>query len=197
MIQKNHIFFHCEEQGIKIHLKPFFIKKVLYGFDRFLNPSDFIVSMDSKSILTGLLISFIIGAAGVFFLNQSNVSRLNSQITNLEDQAEHLNNVIQIKQELIDSQQDIIGAVEVLEAQVETAEAQLVQAQLNATALIGKLHIEVSILNKLAARQTYRAEDPNYVSEINFIGVYGNLSFDEWWELNEGPYEEWLSLVYT
>jgi Tfp pilus assembly protein PilN len=150
--------------------------------------------MDSKSVLTGLLIGFLIGAAGVFFLNQSNISRLNSQITNLEDQAENLDSVIQIKQDLIDSQQDIIDAIEVVEAQMRDTYEDYKQ---NATALILQLQFEISKLNEFAAKQTYRAEDPNYVSEINFIGVYGNLSFEEWWELNKGPYEMWLSLVYT
>ncbi len=156
--------------------------------------------MDSKSVLAGLLVGLLIGAAGVFFVNQSNISRLNSQISALEDQAEYLDEVILIKQNLLDSQQDIIDAVEELEAQADITKAQLEVYEVykqNADALIERLELEVSLLNKLAARQTFRAEDPAYVSEINFLGVYGDLSFDEWWVLNESPYEEWMSLVYT
>ena len=158
------------------------------------------MTMDSKSVLTGLLIGFVIGAAGVFFINQSNISGLNTQISNLEDHAVSLNAVIQIKQDLIDSQQVIIDSVDEIMAQAEITNAQLDVYEAykqNADALIEDLQYEVNILNILAARQTYRAEDPDYVSEINFIGVYGNLSFEEWWELNKGPYEEWMSLVYT
>jgi hypothetical protein len=156
--------------------------------------------MDSKSVLAGLLVGLLIGAAGVFFVNQSNISRLNSQISALEDQAEYLDEVILIKQNLLDSQQDIIDAVEELEAQADVTQDQLEVYEVykqNADALIERLELEVSLLNKLAARQTFRAEDPAYVSEINFLGVYGDLSFEEWWELNERPYEEWMSLVYT
>ena len=158
------------------------------------------MTMDSKSVLTGLLIGFVIGAAGVFFINQSNISGLNTQISNLEDHAVSLNAVIQIKQDLIDSQQVIIDSVDEIMAQAEITNAQLDVYEAykqNADALIEDLQYEVNILNILAARQTYRAEDPDYVSEINFIGVYGNLSFEEWWELNKGPYEEWMSLIYT
>ena len=118
---------------------------------------------------------------------------MNSQITALEDQAEYLDEVIQIKQNLLDSQQDIIDAVEELEAQADITQDQLEVYEVykqNADALIEELNFEIAILNKLAAKQTY-------VSEINFLGVYGNLSFEEWWELNKGPYEEWMSLVYT
>jgi DNA repair exonuclease SbcCD ATPase subunit len=153
--------------------------------------------MDSKSVLAGILVGLLIGAAGVFFVNQSNISRLNSQISALEDQAESLDEVILIKQNLLDSQQDIIDAVEELEAQADITQAQLDVFKQNADAIIEGLELEVSLLNKLAARQTFRAEDPNYVSEINFLGVYGDLSFEEWWELNESPYTEWMSLVYT
>jgi uncharacterized membrane-anchored protein YhcB (DUF1043 family) len=172
----------------------------MFRFDRFLNTFGSIMTMDSKSVLTGLLIGLLIGAVGVFLLNQSNISRLNSQISALDDQAEYLDEVIQIKQNLLDSQQSIIDAIEELEAQADITKAQLdvyaVYKQ-NADALIAELQFDINILNKLAARQTYSAEDPNYVSEINFLGVYGNLSFDDWWELNKGPYEEWMSLVYT
>jgi gas vesicle protein len=169
----------------------------MFRFDRFLNTFGSIMTMDSKSVLTGLLIGLLIGAVGVFLLNQSNISRLNSQISALDDQAEYLDEVIQIKQNLLDSQQSIIDAVEELEAQADITQAQLDVFKQNADALIEGLELEISLLNKLAARQTFRAEDPNYVSEINFLGVYGNLSFDEWWELNESPYKEWMSLVYT
>jgi gas vesicle protein len=172
----------------------------MFRFDRFLNTFGFTMIMDSKSVLSGLLIGLLIGAAGVFFINQSNISRLNSQITALEDQAEYLDEVIQIKQNLLDSQQDIIDVVEELEAQANITQGQLEVYEVykqNADALIEELNFEITILNKLAAKQTYSAEDPTYVSEINFLGVFGNLSFEEWWELNKGPYEEWMSLVYT
>jgi len=175
----------------------FSIKTVIFRFDRFLNTFDFTRIMDSKSVLAGLLIGLLIGAAGVFLINQSNISRLNSQISALEDQAVYLDEVIQIKQNLLDSQQDIIDAVEELEAQADITQAQLEVYKQNADALKEELNIEIALLNKLAARQTYRAEDPTYVSEINFLGVYGNLDFEEWWELNKGPYGEWMSLVYT
>ena len=175
----------------------FSIKTVIFRFDRFLNTFDFTMIMDSKSVLAGLLIGLLIGAAGVFLINQSNISRLNSQISALEDQAVYLDEVIQIKQNLLDSQQDIIDAVEELEAQADITQAQLEVYKQNADALKEELNIEIALLNKLAARQTYRAEDPTYVSEINFLGVYGNLDFEEWWELNKGPYGEWMSLVYT
>ncbi len=176
------------------------MKTVMSRFDRFLNTFDFTMIMDSKSVLAGLVIGLLIGAAGVFFVNQSNISRLNSQISALEDQAESLDEVILIKQNLLDSQQDIIDAVEELEAQADITQDQLEVYEVykqNADALIEELQLQVSLLNKLAARQTFRAEDPNYVSEINFLGVYGNLSFEDWWELNKGPYTEWMSLVYT
>ena len=129
----------------------------------------------------------------MFFINQSNISKLNSQISALEDQAEYLNEAIQINQELIDSQQVIIDSVDEITAQANITKAQLAVYEVymqNADALI-------DLLNKVAARQTYRAEDPSYVSEVNFIGVFGDLSFEDWWELNKGPYEEWYSLVYT
>lgn len=172
----------------------------MFRFDRFLNTFDFTKIMDSKSVLAGLLVGLLIGAAGVFFVNQSNISRLNSQISALEDQAEYLDEVILIKQNLLDSQQDIIDAVEELETQADITRDQLEVYEVykqNADALIEELNFEITILNKLAARQTFRAEDPTYVSEINFLGVYGNLSFEDWWELNKGPYTEWMSLVYT
>lgn len=164
--------------------------------------------MDNKSIVIGLVAGILIGALGIYVLDNSKISRLNNQISSLETENELLTEAVDIKQDVIDQQQVALDAIEELQTQYDLMQDQLEDWEIyrtNSEALIAKLTNDVVLLNYLYAAQTYRAEDAlthlhgydsSYESLINFNSVYAGLSFVEWWEINGGPYEEWRPLVY-
>jgi len=164
--------------------------------------------MEYRDIAIGAVIGILIGAAAIFMINQSKISKLNKAVDELEAGIDSLNEALDAKQAIIDSQEDAIGAVEALQAEIEAKDAAIEEYlayQEGVEALIEELTDDVNQLNLLYAIQTYRAEEaltllhdylPEYESKINFSAVYGDLSFEEWWEINRGPVEEWSRLVY-
>jgi hypothetical protein len=164
--------------------------------------------MDNKSIIIGLVAGILVGALGIYVLDNSKISRLNNQISSLETENELLTDAVDIKQDVIDQQQVALDAIGELQTQYDLMQGQLEDWETyrtNSEALIAKLTGDVELLNYLYALQTYNAEnaltklhdyDPSYESHININSVYAGLSFVEWWEINGGPYEEWGPLVF-
>ncbi|UCD45356.1 MAG: hypothetical protein JSV27_02320 [Candidatus Bathyarchaeota archaeon] len=164
--------------------------------------------MDNKSIVIGLVAGILVGALGIFVLDNSKISRLNNQISSLETENQLLTDAVDIKQDVIDQQQIALDAIEDLQTQYELMQGQLEDWETyktNSEALIAKLTSDVELLNYLYAAQTYRAEealthlhgyDSSYESLINFNSVYAGLSFVDWWNINGGPYEDWRPYVY-
>ena len=161
-----------------------------------------ILDMDPKPILIGLVIGFLLGASGIYVVNQSKISKLNKQVDALEVQEEQLNEVISNKQTIIDSQEQ---AVEALQNENQAKDTLIAEYE----KLIDELVEKYNLLNFMSARQTYRAEkalhllheylpeyEPEYEPMTEFVQVFGDLSFTEWWELYSGPFEEWYQFVY-
>ena len=164
--------------------------------------------MEYRDIGIGIVIGILIGAIGVFIVNQSKISKLNKEAEDLREGVDLLNEALDAKQELLDAQEEALEGVEALQAEVEAKDL-VIQGyeayQESAEILIDKLKVDVNSLNVLYAAQVYRAEEaltllhdylPEYEPKINFASVYGDLSFEEWWKINGGPYEEWMSIVY-
>jgi uncharacterized membrane-anchored protein YhcB (DUF1043 family) len=164
--------------------------------------------MEYRDIAIGIVIGILIGAIGVFIVNQSKISKLNKEAEDLREGVDLLNEALDAKQELLDAQEEAIEAAEALQDEVDAQEL-VIQGyeayQEGAETLIDKLKVDVNSLNFLYAAQVYRAEEaltllndylPDYEPRISFASVYGDLSFEEWWEINGGPYEEWMSIVY-
>lgn len=162
--------------------------------------------MDNKSIVIGLVAGILVGALGIYVLDNSKISRLNNQISSLETENDLLTVAVDIKQDVIDQQQVALDAIEELQTQYDLNKLEDWEIyRTNSEALIAKLSNDVGFLNYLSALQTYNAEDAltklhdydsSYESLINFNSVYAGLSFVEWWSINSGPYEEWWPLVY-
>lgn len=53
--------------------------------------------MDTKNILIGLVIGILVGADGIFMVDQSRLSNLNKQVKALETEVEQLNEVTSAK----------------------------------------------------------------------------------------------------
>ena len=169
------------------------------------------LDIDPKTILIGLVIGFLLGAGGIYVVNRSKISQLNKEVDALEFQVEQLNEVISNKQTIIDSQEDAIQAVEALQNEIQAKDtliAEYEKYKQTAEKLIGELE-KYNIVNFMCARQTYRAEkalyllhehlpeyEPEYEPRAEFVSVFGDLSFTEWWELYSGPFEEWYPFVY-
>lgn len=162
--------------------------------------------MDPKTILIGLVIGFLVGASGIYVVNQSKISQLNKQVDALEIQVEQLNEMISSQQTIIDSQKDAVQAVEALQNEIQAKDTLIAEYE----KLLDGLAEEYSIVNFMCARQTYRAEkalnllhdylpeyEPEYAPIVEFELVFGDLSFTEWWDLYEGPFEEWYGFVYS
>ena len=162
-------------------------------------------TLDPKTILIGLVIGFLLGASGIYVVNQSKISQLNKQVDALELQREQLNEVISSKQAIIDLQEDAFKAVEALQNEIQAKDTVIAESE----KLIDEIVKEYNILNIVCARQTYRAEKalyllhehlPEYEPEdeprAEFVSIFGDLSFTEWWELYKGPFEEWYQFVY-
>jgi len=151
--------------------------------------------METKDILIGVVIGALIGAVGIYVVNLSRFSQLNKQIESLDD-------VISSQQEIIDTQEEAIIMVDALTLEVNTSRALIKQYEEymeSADALTEKLREDYNVLNVLCALQTYKLEEALTQlnqSEIEFSFVYGNLSFEDWWEINRGPIEEWWNRVY-
>jgi uncharacterized membrane-anchored protein YhcB (DUF1043 family) len=164
--------------------------------------------MEYRDIAIGVVIGVLIGATAIFMINQSKISRLNKASEDLETVIDSLNEALDAKQAIIDAQEDAIGAVAALEAEIDAKDSVIEGYEVyqeSAEVLIAELTLKVDQLNVLYAEKVYRAEEaltllhdylPEYEPKINFSAVYGDLSFEEWWEINGGPPEEWLSLVY-
>ena len=164
--------------------------------------------MEYRDIAIGIVIGILIGAIGVFIVNQSKISKLNKEAEDLREEGVLLNEALDAMQLQLDAQEEAIEAAEALQDEVDAQEL-VIQGyeayQSSAEILIQELTEDVSTLNILYASQVYRAEEaltllheylPEYEPKINFASVYGDLSFEDWWEINGGPAEEWLSLVY-
>lgn len=151
--------------------------------------------MDTKNIAIGLVVGVLIGTLGIYAVDLSRFSQLNKQIESLDDQ-------IASQQEVIDTQEEAIIMVDALTLEVNTSRTLIKQYEEymeSADALKEKLREDYNILNVLCALQTYKLEEALTElnqSEIEFSFVYGDLSFEDWWEINKGPLEEWWSIVY-
>jgi uncharacterized membrane-anchored protein YhcB (DUF1043 family) len=157
--------------------------------------------MDTKNIAIGLVVGVLIGALGIYAVDMSRFDQLNKQIKSLDDQITSL-------QHIIDTQEEAVAMVDALALEVNTSRVLIKQYEeykKTAEELIAKLTDDSNKLNYLYAAQTYRAEealtvlntyDENYEPGTDFYWVYGNLSFQDWWEINGGPFEEWTRLVY-
>ena len=167
------------------------------------------LDIDPKTILIGLVIGFLLGAGGIYVVNRSKISQLNKEVDALEFQVE------QLKQTIIDSEEDAIQAVEALQNEIQAKDTLIAEYEnykQTAEKLIDELVENVekyNLVNIMCARQTYRAEkalyllhehlpeyEPEYEPRAEFVSVFGDLSFTEWWELYSGPFEEWYSFVY-
>jgi gas vesicle protein len=164
--------------------------------------------MEYRDIAIGIVIGILIGAAGVFLVNQSKISKLNREADDLREEGVLLNEALDAMQVQLDAQEEALEAAEALQDEVEAQELVIQGYEAykeSAESLIAELTVDVNTLNILYASQVYRAEEAltllhdylsEYESKINFASVYGDLSFEEWWEINGGPAEVWLSLVY-
>jgi len=157
--------------------------------------------MDTKNIVMGLVIGVLVGAVGIYAVDQSRFSQLSKQIKSLED-------LIDSQQDIIDSQEAAVLIVDTLRAEVNASRELIKEYEdykESADTLIEKLTEDYTRLNILCAQQTYRLEealtqlnnyDPEYEPGTEFSFVFGDLSFEDWWEINGGPFEEWWSRVY-
>lgn len=151
--------------------------------------------METKDVLIGVVIGALIGAVGIYIVNMPRVSQMNRQIEALEDQVQQLDDATSSLQEVIDSQEARIMMVDVLEEELNATRELAEGYQEYALTLT----LEYELLNQLCAQQTYKLEEALTQlnqSEIEFSFVYGNLSFEDWWEINKSPLEEWWNLVY-
>ncbi len=151
--------------------------------------------METKDILIGVVIGALIGAVGIYVVNMPRVSQLNRQAEALEDQVQQLEDVVSAQQGVIDSQEARIVMVDALEEELNATRALAEGYQEYALTLT----LEYELLNKMCAEQTYKLEEALTQlnqSEIEFSFVYGDLSFEDWWEINKRPFEEWWNLVY-
>jgi len=157
--------------------------------------------MDTKNIVIGLVIGVLVGAVGIYAVDQSRFSQLSKQIKSLED-------LVDSQQEIIDSQEAAVLIVDTLRAEVNASRELIKEYEdykESADAMIEKLTEDYNILNILCAQRTYRLEealtqlnkyDPEYEPGTEFSFVYGDLSFEDWWKINGGSFEEWWSRVY-
>jgi len=157
--------------------------------------------MDTKNIVIGLVIGILVGAVGIYAVDMSRFSQLNKQIKSLEDLTDS-------QQEIIDAQEAAVLIVDTLRAEINASHELIKEYEEykeSADALIAKLREDYNILNFLCAQRTYKLEealtqlnqyDPEYEPGIEFSFVYGNLSFEDWWEINGGPLEVWWGRVY-
>lgn len=157
--------------------------------------------METKDIVIGLVIGVLIGAGGIFLVDQSRLSNLNKQAKALETQVDQLNEVISAKDEIITAQEEAVIMNEALQEELNASRSLISRA----SALIVQLSEDYNKTNYLCAHQTYKAEEaltllnqylPEYEPGCEFSFVYGLLSFEDWWEINKGPLEEWWRLVY-
>ncbi len=150
--------------------------------------------MDTKNIVIGLVIGVLIGAVGLYAIDMSRFSQLSKQIKSLED-------LVDSQQDVIDSQEAAILMVDTLRAEVNASRELITELEeykeSAARALLA--------LNFLCAQQTYKLEealtqlnkyDPEYEPGAEFSFVFGDLSFEDWWDINGGSFEEWWSKVY-
>jgi gas vesicle protein len=151
--------------------------------------------METKDILIGVVIGALIGAVGIYLVNMPRVSQLNTQVKALQDQVQQLEDAVSAQQVLIDLQEARIIMVDALEEELNATRDLAEEYQEYALTLT----LEYELLNKMCAEQTYKLEEALTQlnqSEIEFSFVYGNLSFEDWWEINKGPLEEWWNIVY-
>lgn len=156
----------------------------------------------SKNIIIGLVIGILIGAGAIYVIDQSRVSQLNKQIDSLETEAEQLNDVIALKDDLLATQEEAIQALDALEEEVDAKDALVGQLQV----LLEEVIKNFNTVNMLAAHQTYELEhaltqlheyDPEVEPGTEILYVYGDSSFEDWWETWKGmPWEDWWSFVY-
>ena len=160
-----------------------------------------LLSMETKDILIGVVIGALIGAVGIYLVNMPRISQLDRQVKALDDQVQQLENVVSTQKEVIDSQEARIIMIDALEEELNSTRDLADEYEEYALALTR----DYNVLNLLCAQRTYRLEealtqlnqyDPEYEPGIEFSFVYGNLSFEDWWEINGGPFEEWWSRVY-
>ena len=151
--------------------------------------------METKDILIGVVIGALIGAVGIYIVNMPRVSQLNRQVEALDDQVQQLEDVVSAQQGVIDSQEARIIMVDALEEELNATRDLAEEYQEYALTLT----LEYELLNKMCAQQTYKLEEALTQlnqSEIEFSFVYGDLSFEDWWEINKSPLEHWWRIVY-
>jgi hypothetical protein len=164
--------------------------------------------MEYRDIAIGIVIGILIGAAGVFLVNQSKISKLNKEAEDLREESVLLNEALDAMQLQLDAQEEAIAAAEALQDELDAQELVIqgyVAYQTSAEILIQELTADYNSLNILYASEVYKAQEaltllheylPEYEPEINFAAVYGDLEFDEWWDINGGSHEVWMSLVF-
>jgi gas vesicle protein len=151
--------------------------------------------METKDILIGVVIGALIGAVGIYLVNMPRVSQMNTQVKALQDQVKQLEDAVSAQQVLIDSQEARIIMVDALEEELNATRDLAEEYQEYALTLT----LEYELLNKMCAQQTYKLEEALTKlnqSEIEFSFVYGDLSFEDWWEINKSPLEQWWRIVY-
>lgn len=151
--------------------------------------------MESKSILIGILLGIVVGGAGAYFVVTQSRKR----------EMDALKDVIDTAENLIDAKDEVIASINVtvIALQDELDAAHVIIDDYEEYKEVAENIIQ--FLNYQYAIQTYRAEYalyflheylPEYKPVCDVEEVYGNLSFEEWWEIYGGPYEEWIKIVY-
>lgn len=151
--------------------------------------------MESKSILIGILIGIVVGGAGAYFA----LARV------YQNEIDALEEVVDAAENLMDAKDEVIAAANItvtaLQSELEAA-YDIIDDYENYEEAAENM---IQYINYKCAVQTYRAEYalyllheylPEYEPVCDVEEVYGDLSFEEWWEIYGGPYEEWIKIVY-
>jgi len=165
--------------------------------------------MEQKNIIIGLVIGVLIGAIGIYLINQSKISQLNKQISALESEAESLNDVISNNEEIIEAKTITVNSLQDELKAKDDLIAEYEEYKQNAELLVSDIVEDFNIVNYMCARQTYRAEkalnllvehlpeyEPEHEPISDFEWVFGEMPFEDWWDQFGGPFENWYKYVY-
>lgn len=151
--------------------------------------------MESKSILIGIVLGIIVGGAGAYFV----------RMRVYQDEIDALKEVIDAAEKLANAKDEVIAAnnMTIISLQYELDAAHIIVDDYEKYRESAENMIQ--FLNYKCAVQTYRAEYalyllhgylPEYEPVCDVQEVYGALSFEEWWEIYGGLYDEWIKIVY-
>jgi hypothetical protein len=132
--------------------------------------------MESRQLAKGIIIGFIIGALLIYGINSIMNTNLRNEITILRKDIELKDELITSLEEAYESSKDLIDARNsMIDSQQELIETLTYNS--------ARQDYQIALIESILV--TY---DPEYEPEIDIDEVYGDLSFDEWWELHKDEF---------